>query len=165
MSALRTFACLCAAAFLPVPASAQMSLLPPACASLKGEALDKCVRDIALPEVVPKLEAVEPPPPDPSLPANCTRVLAADQEYCIWRNEIIIACRNSPSAAAFNACFSKYIPNVKPPQTANCAREKAELRAACATRNTLFAKCLEEPLGYFLCLATRSTPPARAAKP
>jgi hypothetical protein len=155
-------ACTCLAA---AAARAQMSLLPPGCAHLNGEALDKCVRDIVLPQIVPKLEAVDAPPPDPTQLANCTRVLAADQDFCVWRNEIILACRDRAKFPDFAACFSKFIPNVKTPAAANCAREKPDLRATCATRNKVFAKCLEQPLGYFLCLANKGKLPERAAKP
>ena len=147
------------------PAAAQMSLLPPACANLNGEALDKCLRDIAAPVIVPKLEALEPPPPDPAAPANCTQVLAADRDFCVWRNEIVLACRNRAKYPDFNACFAQYIPNVAKPGVANCAREQASQRTFCAARNTVYAKCLEEPLGYFLCLATQAKPAAPAAKP
>jgi len=156
---------LVAGMFFAAGSHAQMSLLPPACANLGGDALDKCVRDIAVPNIVPKLETVEPPPPDPALPANCTRVLAADQEFCLWRNEIILTCRDSTKYTDFNACFAGFIPNVKRPLAANCAREKQELRAACVTRNSLYSKCLDAPLGYFLCLASNGKLPARAARP
>jgi hypothetical protein len=143
---------------------AQMSLLPPACAHLNGEALDKCVRDITVTQIAPKLEAVEAPPPDPAQLANCTRVLNADQDFCIWRNELILACRNTAKYPNFAACFSQFIPNLKTPVTANCAREKAELRAACAARNAVFAKCLEQPLAYFLCVANQGRLPGSAVK-
>lgn len=163
-TALLRFLCICIC-LAGANALAQMSLLPPACANLSGEALDKCVRDITVTEIVPKLEAVEPPPPDPSLPANCTRGLAADQHFCVWRNEIILACRNRAKFPDFAACFAQFIPNVAKPVAANCAREKADARAACAARNAVFAKCLEEPLGYFLCLANKGKLPERVLKP
>jgi len=92
-------------------------------------------------------------------------VLAADLEYCIGRNEIILACRNKAKYPDFAACFTGFIPNLKPPASANCAREKAELRASCAARNPVYSKCLEYPLGYFLCLANKGTLPARTLKP
>lgn len=150
---------------LAAPAYAQMSLLPPTCANLTGEALDKCVRDITITQIVPKLEAVEPPPPDPAQPANCTRVLAADQDFCIGRTEIILNCRNKAKYPDFAACFSGFVPNVKAPVAANCGREKADMRATCAARNTYYAKCLEEPLGYFLCLANKGKLPERLLRP
>jgi len=153
-------ACLAAAG-----AAAQMSLLPPACAQLNGEALDNCVRNITAQVIVPNPEAVEPPPPDPAQLANCTHVATADQEFCIWRNEIIVACRNGAKYPDFAACFANFAPNLKRPPTANCAREKPERRAACTSRNAVFAKCLEDPLGYFLCVANNGKPPERTAKP
>lgn len=146
-------------------AHAQPSLLPPACAHLNGEALDKCVRDIAVPQIVQKLEAVDPPPPDPAQPANCSRVLAADQDFCVGRNEIILTCRNIAKFPDFDACFHKFIANVKRPLTATCTREKPDRRAACAARNAVFAKCLEQPLGYFLCVANQGSAPSSAARP
>ena len=153
------------AALAVTPALAQTSMLPPACAQLNGEALDQCVRNIATPVIVPNLGPVEPPPPDPAALANCTRVLAADQEFCVWRNEILLACRDRAKYPDFGACYTKFIANVGKPVAANCAREKAELRAGCATRNAVFAKCLDEPLGYFLCLATQGRPTGSPAKP
>ena len=167
-TAKRTLACLLGAAFsiAAAAAGAQMSLLPPACASLHGDALDKCVRDITVTQIEPKLEAVEPPPPDPAQTANCTYVLPADREYCIWRNELVLACRNKTKYPDFTACFTKYLPNIaKPAAVANCAREKASLQAACSARNTHYAKCLEDPLSYFLCLANKGKLPERLLKP
>jgi hypothetical protein len=146
-------------------ARAQMSLLPPSCANLTGEALDKCVRDIAVPVIVPKLAPVEPPLPDPSQLTNCTRVLSADREFCVWRNEIILACRNRAKYPDFGACYGNFIANAAKPVAANCAREKADLRGGCAGRNAVFAKCLEEPLSYFLCLSNKGKLPERMAKP
>ena len=167
-TAKRTLACLLGAAFsiAAAAAGAQMSLLPPACASLHGDALDKCVRDITVTQIEPKLEAVEPPPPDPAQTANCTYVLPADLEYCIWRNELVLACRNKAKYPDFTACFTKYLPNIaKPAVVANCAHEKASLQAACSARNTHYAKCLEDPLSYFLCLANKGKLPERMLKP
>jgi hypothetical protein len=153
------------AATAGAPATAQMSLLPPGCAHLAGDALDQCVRDITAPQIVPKLEALEPPPPDPAALANCTRVLAADRDYCVWRNEIVLACRNKTKYPDFGACYAAFIPNIARPVAANCAREKTELRGACTARNLVYAKCLEEPLGYFLCLANGGKLPERLLKP
>jgi hypothetical protein len=160
-SALLLFGLACLAG---AGASAQMSLLPPACAHLYGDALDKCVRDITVTQIAPNIEAVEPPPPDPARPVNCTHVLTADQDFCVWRNELILACRDTAKFPDFAACFSRFIPNLKTPAAASCGREKAELRATCAARNAVFAKCLEQPLGYFLCLANQGRLPGSAVK-
>jgi hypothetical protein len=146
-------------------AQAQMSMMPPACAELKGDALDKCVRDIAVPQLVLKVEPAEPPPPDIRDLADCTRTLQADRDFCIGRNEIILACSNKAKHPDFQACFAKFIPNVALPVAANCAREKAELRNACAARNGIYAKCLAEPLGYFLCLANKGQLPEKLVRP
>ena len=146
-------------------APAQMSLMPPACAELKGEALDKCVRDIAVPQLVLKVEAAELPPPDIRELADCTRTLMADRDFCVGRNEIILACGNKAKHPDFQACFAKFIPNVALPVAANCAREKADLKNACATRNGFYAKCLAEPLGYFLCLANKGQLPEKLIRP
>ena len=162
----RWLAPLCAiACLMPAGATAQMSLLPPACANLSGDALDKCVRDITVPQIVPKFEVIEPPPPDPAATTNCLRVTLADREFCIWRNEIVLACRNRAKYPDFNACFANHIGNVAKPGVANCAREKADMRAACAERNAVYAKCLDDPLGYFLCLANKGRLPERVIKP
>jgi hypothetical protein len=96
---------------------------------------------------------------------NCTHELAADREFCVWRNEIILDCRNKAKHPDFVACFTAYVPNIAKPGVANCAREKTELRAFCTTRNAVFAKCLKEPLSYFLCLANKGTLPERMVKP
>jgi hypothetical protein len=157
---------LCAAACLMAGvAGAQMSLLPPACANLSGDALDKCVRDITVPQIVPKFEVIEPPPPDPAATANCLRVTLADREFCIWRNEIVLACRNRARYPDFNACFANHIGNVAKPGVASCTREKPDMRAACAERNAVYARCLDDPLGYFLCLANKGRLPERSLKP
>lgn len=148
-----------------LPARAQNSLLPPACARLSGDALDQCVRNITTPVIVPNLEATELPPPDPAALANCTRVLAADQEFCIWRNEILLACRNRAKYPDFGSCYTTFIANVNKPLIARCEFEKTEVRATCSARNAVFAKCLEDPLGYFLCLATQGRPAEKPAKP
>ena len=60
-----------------------------------------------------------------------------------------------------DACFAQFIPNVKKPGPANCARERAAVQARCAPRNAIYAKCLEEPLGYFLCLNLQGKAPER----
>ncbi len=153
------------AALAAAPVLAQTSMLPPSCAHLNGDALDQCVRNIATPVIVPNLGPVEPPPPDPAALANCTRVLAADQEYCVWRNEILLACRDRAKYPDFGACYTKFIANIAKPVAANCAREKPDVRAGCAARNTVFTQCLDEPLGYFLCLATQGRPAEKPAKP
>jgi len=146
-------------------AIAQMSLLPPGCAHLSGNALDQCVREITAPQIVPKLEALEPPPPDPAALANCTRVLAADRDFCVWRNEIVLACRNKSRFPDFSACYSKFIQNIAKPVAANCTSEKSELRNFCSARNLVFERCLDEPVGYFLCLANGGKLPERVLKP
>lgn len=145
-----------------VPAAAQMSLLPPACAQLRGEALDRCVRDLAQPVVAPGFEEIGLPPPDPAALANCTRALAADRDFCIGRNEILVACGDRAKHPDLAACFARYAPNLARPAAANCAQEPPPRRAACAARNAVFERCLEQPLGYFLCLATQAKPVAPA---
>jgi hypothetical protein len=142
-----------------------MSLMPPACAELKGEALDKCVRDIAVPQLVLKIEPAELPPPDIRELADCTRTLNSDRDFCVGRNEIILACSNKAKYPDFQACFAKFISNVAAPVAANCAREKAEIRNACAARNGFYAQCLAEPLGYFLCLANKGRLPEKLIRP
>lgn len=144
---------------------AQMSLLPPACNNLSGAALDKCVRDITVEQVIPRLEAVEPPPPDPSKTQNCNQVLRADQTYCIGRNEIILHCRNAARYPDFMACFTRFIPNVAKPGPANCALEQADRRSQCAARNQHYGTCLDEPLSYFLCVGNQGRLPERMLKP
>ena len=144
---------------------AQMSLMPPACAELKGDALDKCVRDIAVPQLVLKIEPADLPPPDIRELADCTRTLLADRDFCVGRNEIVLACSNKAKHPDFSACFAKFIPNVGLPAAANCAREKADVRNACAARNSFYAKCLAEPLGYFLCLANKGQLPEKLIRP
>jgi len=144
---------------------AQMSLLPPACASLTGPALDKCVRDITVEQMVPRLEAVEPPPADPSKTQNCNQVLRADQTFCIGRNEIILHCKSAARNADFMGCFTKYIPNVAKPALANCALEPSDRRGECAARNRHYGACLDEPLSYFLCVGNQGRLPERMLKP
>ncbi len=131
---------------------AQMSILPEQCAAKTGNELDRCVRDLALPQIVPKLEFVEPVR-DPAQLLNCTKVHAPDQVYCVARNEIILECRRSLKHADFDACFTGYMAQVAKPGRANCQLEKPGLRAACASRNAVFAKCLADPLRYFQCLS------------
>jgi hypothetical protein len=156
----------CAAACLAAAmATAQMSLLPESCANLNGEALDKCVRNITASQITPNVASVAPPPADPALPANCTHVFAADREYCLGRNEILLACRNRAKYPDFASCYANFVGNLAKPGVANCAREKSERRAACAERNAVYARCLEEPLGYFLCVANNGKLPERPAKP
>ena len=151
--------------FTAATGHAQMRLLPPACASLTGPALDKCVRDITVEQVVPRLEAVEPPPPDPSKTQNCNQVLRADQTFCIGRNEIILHCRSGQRNADFMGCFTKYIPNVAKPALANCAVEQSDRRGECAARNQYYGACLNEPLSYFLCVGNQGRLPERMLKP
>ncbi len=144
---------------------AQMSLLPPACASLTGPALDKCVRDITVEQMVPRLEAVELPPADPSKTQNCNQVLRADQTFCIGRNEIILHCKSAARNADFMGCFTKYIPNVAKPALANCALEPSDRRGECAARNRHYGACLDAPLSYFLCVGNQGRLPERMLKP
>jgi hypothetical protein len=115
--------------------------------------------------MVPRLEAVEPPPADPSKTQNCNQVLRADQTFCIGRNEIILHCKSAARNADFMGCFTKYIPNVAKPALANCALEPSDRRGECAARNRHYGACLDEPLSYFLCVGNQGRLPERMLKP
>jgi len=162
-----TLSTLLAAGFFLVVSEApgQMSLLPPSCAELKGDALDKCVRDISVPQPVFRMEQAPPPPPNIAHIPLCEKVIRADEVFCIGRNEIILACLNKSKYPDFNACFEKFIPNIPKPGVADCARAKPGTRNACEARNAVYTKCLGEPLGYFLCLEHNGKLPDNLVRP
>lgn len=164
-AAIVRLAHLCAVLLFAGSAQAQMSLLPPSCAELKGDALDKCVRDISVPQPVFRIEPSKPPPPNIAHIPLCEKVLRADEVFCIGRNEIILACLNKAKYPDFYGCFDKLIPNVARPGVASCEREKPALRAMCPERNAVYAKCLDQPMGYFICLEYKGKMPDDVVRP
>ena len=131
---------------------AQTSILPQQCSGKTGDALDLCVRDLTLPQIVPKLEFAAPVH-NPAQLVNCTAVHKADQVFCVARNEIIIECRKQARHPDFDACFADQVANVARPALAACQSEQPVLRKTCAPRNAEFSRCLDDPLRYFQCLA------------
>ena len=133
---------------------AQSFMLPPACMGMTGEQLDRCVRDITLPEITPRLEPIEAKP-DPAQPVNCLKVVRADEDFCIARNEIALECRNVTKYPDFEQCANPLVMAQARPRAANCSRVAPARRAECELRNKVFSACVEDPLRYFICLAEK----------
>jgi hypothetical protein len=146
----------CAAALLLCSAAghAQNTMLPPGCAGLTGEQLDRCVRDITLPQITPRLQPIEAKP-DPAQLVNCLMTVRADEDFCIARNEIVLECRNLAKYADFEQCANPLVRAQAKPPVANCARVATARRNECELRNKVFGECFDDPLRYFICLAER----------
>ena len=142
--------CMCAAT-----AHAQSTLLPPACAGKTGAQLDQCVRDLTLPTGPDRFEPAAQLPPDPSQLLNCLMVNRADENFCIWRNEIILECRNRAKYPDFDTCTARLIERPQLPRAADCARVAPSQRSQCALRNKSFSECLKDPWRYFICLGEK----------
>ena len=127
-------------------------MLPSACAGLTGEPLDRCVRDITLPQLTPKLEPVEAKP-DPAQLVNCLTTVRADEDFCIARNEIVLECRNLARHPDFEQCAKPLVMAQSMPPVANCERVAPARRKECELRNKVFGECIDDPLRYFICLA------------
>jgi hypothetical protein len=133
---------------------AQNTMLPPACAGMTGEQLDRCVRDITLPQITPKLEPIEAKP-DPAQLVNCLTTVRADEDFCIARNEIVLECRNRAKYPDFEQCANSLVMAQPRPPVANCVHAAPARRNQCELRNKVFAACTDDPLRYFICLAEK----------
>ena len=59
------------------------------------------------------------------------RTLLADRDFCVGRNEIVLACSNKAKHPDFPACFAKFIPNVGLPAAVGVAGgDKQQVRQA-----------------------------------
>lgn len=146
----------CAAVMMSLAAGvgAQSTLLPPACAGMKGDQLDRCVRDVTLPEMTTRMEPVEAKP-DPAQPVNCRTVVRADEDFCIARNEIVLECRNGTKHPDFEQCATPLVMAQPKPPAADCMRVAPARRQQCEARNKVYLQCTDDPLRYFICLAEK----------
>lgn len=151
---MRRLICVAAMTACAAAAHAQTTMLPPACAGMRGSELDRCVRDITLPQITPTLEPVEAKP-DPAQLVNCRMVARADEDYCIARNEIVLECRNRGKHPDFEQCANPLVKAQPAPRAADCARVAPAQRKTCELRNKVFAACTADPLRYFICLAEK----------
>jgi hypothetical protein len=147
-------ACAAALTLCGAAGHAQNTILPPACADMTGEQLDRCVRDITLPQLTTKLEPIEATP-DPAQLVNCLRTVRADEDFCIARNEIVLECRNLAKYPDFEQCANPLVMAQARPPVANCARVAPARRNECELRNKVFGDCFNDPLRYFICLAQK----------
>ncbi len=129
-------------------------MLPPACAGMTGEQLDRCVRDITLPQMTTRLEPSDAKP-DPAQLVNCLKTVRADEDFCIARNEIVLECRNQTKYPDFEQCASPLAMAQPRPPVADCSRAAPARRDECALRNKVFGACTGDPLRYFICLGAK----------
>ncbi len=154
MKRLGLFGCALVLSVCAAMASAQTTLLPPACAGKTGAQLDLCVRDVTLPMGPEILELTEQKA-DPRQFLNCQWVNRADEGFCIAHNEIILECRTPAKHPDFDACANRLITRPQPPRAADCTRLPPAQRNQCTLRNKVFNECLSDPWRYFICLGEK----------
>ncbi len=152
-----------ACALAPLAATAQM---PGGvnCAGLRGEALDKCVRDATSPQIVPDMTAVEERP-QPVAGVQCAHVLVADQAYCASRVEAIYECQTLRRSPNVKDCIKDVMRRAPKLGVADCSLEAPTLREQCVARNQHFEACSADPQSYFACLYRKATGTASGARP
>jgi hypothetical protein len=160
---LATALCLYAAA-----GHAQMSILPPQCAGKTGDALDKCAREIMPPQRSQRVEPIEQKI-DPKQLINCETVHAADQSFCILRNQIILECRKRQKHPDLEKCLANALAGATVPPVANCTPLAPVKKNECFRRNKVYKDCFTGPLRYFICLGEKmsalNAPAASPKKP